>query len=253
MKSVGIFLVLTVTLAAGCRTAGENPSSQVQQLSASDACDPKGLLVALSPGGLFAAKRLVYNQQRVDKAWLHPLMIEKTSSDTLGLFHNYLPDQTQTKKMKKTTDALTALVKETTSMKFVPGSLVDGVIKLKGLSQQLNVFKINGEDLVRTKKLSFDVPSKAATIVVINGQTPALTSTVVEGDVKPNNILFVLPEAATFRVQGGRFFGSVVAPKAAVYVESEFTGSIFASEISMREPMKESFYTGCLREMGTPD
>ena len=253
MKHLSIALVVAATIMAGCRTAAENSSSQLQQVSTNDACDPKGLIAALGPGGLFAAKRLVYNQQRVDKDWLHPLMMEKTSPDTLGLFHNYLPDQTQTKKMKKTTDALTALVKETTSMKFIAGALLEGLIKLKGLSQQLNVFKINGDDLVRTKKLSFEVPSNAATIVVINGQTPALASAVVDGEVKPNNILFILPEAATFRVQSGRFFGSVVAPKAAVYVEGDFTGSIFAGEISMREPMKHSFYTGCLREMGTPD
>jgi choice-of-anchor A domain-containing protein len=164
----------------------------------------------------------------------------------MGLFHNYLPDQTQTKRMKKTADALATLVKETSSMKFNPGALLDGVIKLNGSNEQLNVFKINGGDLVRAKKMSFEVPSKAATVVVITGQTPSLTSALMDGDVTPNNILFVFPDAATFRVQGGRFLGTVVAPKAAVYMESDFMGSIFASEISMREPMKHSFYTGCL-------
>lgn len=246
MRHLRIVLVITATVMAGCRSAGKNSSSQTTQLSTSNACDPKGLIADLSPGGLFAAKRLVYNQQRVDKDWLHPLMIEKVSPNTMGLFHNYLPDQTQTKKMEKTTDGLATLVEETSSMKFIPGSLLEDVIKFNGSNEQLNVFKINGDDLVRAKKISFDVPSKAATIVVINGQTPSLTSALVDGDVTPNNILFIFPDASTFRVQGGRFFGSVVAPKAAVYVESDFTGSIFASEISMREPMQHSFYTGCL-------
>lgn len=248
MKHWCMVLAFVATVTAGCRTASDNSNSQIQQVHTNDACDPKGLLVPLSPGGLFASKRVVYNQPRVEKDWIHPLMIEKTSSDTLGLFHNYLPDQTQTKKIKKTTDALTAILKETASMKFIPGALAEGVIKLKGSNQQLNVFKINGDDLIRTKKISFELPAKAATLVVISGQTPSLTSAVIEGDVKADHVLFVLPEASTFRVQGGSFLGTVVAPKAAVHVEGNFTGSIFASEISMREPMKRAF---C--EMGTPD
>jgi choice-of-anchor A domain-containing protein len=64
--------------------------------------------------------------------------------------------------------------------------------------------------------------------------------------MSPENILYVAPEAATFRLQTGSFGGTLIAPKASVFMEAAFTGSIFAKEVTVRDPMKMAFYKGCV-------
>jgi choice-of-anchor A domain-containing protein len=92
----------------------------------------------------------------------------------------------------------------------------------------------------------------AGVIVVMAGQTPSLSSIQVEGVMKPENLLYIAPDAATFRVQGGNFGGTIIAPKASVFMESNFIGSIFAKEVTVRDPMKPAFYQGCVTTQKIP-
>jgi choice-of-anchor A domain-containing protein len=248
VRTFRLLTSIVLILASGCRTVGDGASSgELKQVSETSVCDPKNILAELSPGGLYATKRVLYNQPGVEKEWIHPVMIEKSSSGNFGLFHNFIPDTTQSKKIKKINAALAALTKQVSAINAVESKVSGDVVKLKGGSDRLNVFKVDGQVLLGAKEIEFDVSSKASNIVILAGQTPALNSVSIVGDVSPEKLLFVLPNAGTFRVQGEKFFGTVIAPDTAVFMESSFTGSIYAGEVSVREPMNRSFYTGCLK------
>jgi len=237
---------LILAVFSACRTPGERSSAALKQSQNASACDPKGVLAELNPGGLFATKRVLYNQPRVEKDWIHPAMTEKSSAGNLGLFHNFVPDEQQAKKTKKIISALAILTKDLVSAKSGTTEISPDKAELTGKSDITNIFSIDSEALLRLKTIKFDVPSKSSNIVILKGSTPALRSVVIAGDVSSDKLLFVLPEAGTFRVQGEKFFGTVIAPDTAVFMESTFNGSIYAGEISVREPMTRSFYNGCL-------
>jgi choice-of-anchor A domain-containing protein len=245
MKNVIFVSSLLLVMNSGCRTPSARTGGDLKQAQGLS-CDPKGILTDLSPGGLFATKRVLYNQPRVEKDWIHPVMAEKSSPTDLGLFHNFIPKDAEAKKIKKMTSALEALTKDVLAAKSIAAKMVDDSAELKGTGELVNVFKIDAEAMLRVKKIKFDVPGKASAILIVTGSTPAFKSVTISGDVSPDKILFVLPDAGTFRVQGENFSGTVIAPDTAVFMESSFNGSIYAGEISVREPMTRSFYSGCL-------
>lgn len=245
MRHLILILCMNTAFFTACRTPGHKGSGRLKQTAAAS-CDPKGLLAELAPGGLFATKRVLYNQPRVEKEWIHPVMVEKQSPNNLGLFHSFVPDDSQAKKIKKITGTLTTLTKDTMATPNTAVKITADAAELSGTDSRVNVFKIDGEALLKVKALKFKVPSKSSSIVILTGQTPALKSVLISGDVSPDKVLFVLPEAGTFRVQGEKFLGTIVAPDTAVFMESGFTGSIYAGEISVREPMARSFYSGCI-------
>jgi choice-of-anchor A domain-containing protein len=245
MKNIILVLSVMLVTIIGCRTPSARPGGDLKQAQGLS-CDPKGLLTDLSPGGLFATKRVLYNQPRVEKDWIHPLMTEKSEPTNLGLFHNFIPKDSESKKIKKMTSALAALTKDVLATKSNAPKVVGETAVFVGANELFNVFKIDVEALLRIKKIKFDVPGKASTILIVTGSTPAFKSVTISGDVSPDKLLFVLPDAGTFRVQGEKFSGTVIAPETAVFMESSFNGSIYAGEISVREPMTRSFYSGCL-------
>jgi choice-of-anchor A domain-containing protein len=245
MKNVIFVSSLLLVMTSGCRTPSARTGGDLKQTQGLS-CDPKGILTDLSPGGLFATKRVLYNQPRVEKDWIHPVMAEKADPTNLGLFHNFIPKDSESKKIKKMTTALTALTKDVLAAKSTTAKVAADTAELVGTNELVNVFKIDGEALLRTKKIKFDVPKKASAILIVTGSTPAFKSVTISGDVSPDKLLFVLPDAGTFRVQGEKFSGTIIAPETAVFMESNFNGSIYAGEISVREPMTRSFYSGCL-------
>jgi len=245
MKNVIFLLSLLFVTTSGCRTSSARTGGDLKQAQGLS-CDPKGILTDLSPGGLFATKRVLYNQLRVEKDWIHPVMAEKSSPTNLGLFHNFIPKDTEAKKIKKMTSVLAALTKDLLAAKSIDAKMEDDTAELKGTSDLVNVFKIDAEALQSVKKIKFDVPGKASTILIVTGSTPAFKSVTFSGDVSPDKLLFVLPDAGTFRVQGEKLSGTIIAPETAVFMESSFNGSIYAGEISVREPMTRSFYSGCI-------
>jgi choice-of-anchor A domain-containing protein len=216
------------------------------------ACDPKGILTELMPGGLFGSVRVLYNQPNVVNEWLHPVMIKKVGGDSLGLFQTFIPDPKQAIKVKKINSALATLAKDFGAAKAIDGRLERDAIEFKGASSRLNVFRFDSADLIERKTLKFSVPSTSGVIVVMAGQTPSLSSIQVEGVMKPESLLYVAPDAATFRVQSGSFDGTIIAPKAAVFMEADFTGSIFGKEVTVRDPMKVAFYQGCVTTLKMP-
>jgi len=252
MKTYSLLASIVLVSLASCRTASDRVTTDIKQAEEPSACDPKGILNDLKPGGLFGATRILYNQPNVANEWLHPVMIKKAGGDSLGLFQSFIPDPKQATKVKKINGALATIAKDFGAAKVLDVSITRDTIEFKGTSNRLNVFRLDSADLIERKVLKFSVPSMAGVIVVMAGQTPSLSSIQVEGVMKPENLLYIAPDAATFRVQGGNFGGTIIAPKASVFMESNFIGSIFAKEVTVRDPMKPAFYQGCVTTQKIP-
>lgn len=252
MKSYSLLLAVALSNLTSCRTASDRVTTDIKQAEEPSACDPKGILNDLMPGGLFGVTRVLYNQPNVANEWLHPVMIKKAGGDSLGLFQSFIPDPKQAIKVKKINSALAMLTKDFGAAKAIDGRLDRDAIEFKGTSDRLNVFKVDSADLSQRKVLKFTVSPKANSILVITGQTPSMSSIQIDGAFKPESLLYVAPEAATFRVQGGNFGGTIIAPKAAVFMEADFTGSIFGKEVTVRDPMKVAFYQGCVTTQKMP-
>jgi choice-of-anchor A domain-containing protein len=252
MKTYSLLAAVILASLASCRTASDRVSTDIKQVEEMSACDPKGILNDLMPGGLFGATRVLYNQPNVANEWLHPVMIKKAGGDSLGLFQSFIPDPKQAIKVKKINSALATLAKDFGAAKAIDGRLERDAIEFKGTSDRLNVFKVDSADLSQRKVLKFAVSPKANSILVITGQTPSMSAIQIDGAFKPESLLYVAPEAATFRIQGGNFIGTIIAPKAAVFMEADFTGSIFGKEVTVRDPMKVAFYQGCVTTQKMP-
>ncbi len=252
MQTSGFLGALVLVSLVSCRTASDRVTADIKQVEETSACDPKGILTDLMPGGLFAATRVLYNQPNVANEWLHPVMIKKAGGDSLGLFQSFIPDPKQAVKVKKINSALATLAKDFGAAKAIDGRLERDAIEFKGTSDRLNVFKVDSADLSQRKVFKFVTSPTSHSIVVITGQTPFMSSIQIGGTVKPKSLLYVAPDAATFRVQGGSFGGTIIAPKASVFMEADFTGSIFGKEVTVRDPMKSVFYQGCLATQKIP-
>lgn len=252
MQTSGFLGALVLVSLVSCRTASDRVTADIKQANEPSACDPKGVLTDLMPGGLFGSARVLYNQPNVANEWLHPVMIKKAGGDSLGLFQSFIPDPKQAIKVKKINSALTTLVKDFGAAKTIEGRLERDAIEFKGTSDRLNVFKVDSADLSQRKVLKFAVSPKANSVLVITGQTPSMSAIQIDGAFRPESILYVAPEAATFRIQGGNFIGTIIAPKAAVFMEADFTGSIFGKEVTVRDPMKVAFYQGCVTTQKMP-
>ena len=252
MKTYSLLASIVLAGLVSCRTASDRVTTDIKQVEEASACDPKGILNDLMPGGLFGATRVLYNQPNVANEWLHPVMIKKAGGDSLGLFQSFIPDPKQAIKVKKINSALALIAKDFGAAKVLDVNLTRDKIEFKGTNSRLNVFRLDSADLIERKIFKFSVPSKAGVIVVMIGQTPSLSSVQTEGDMKPESLLYVAPDAATFRVQGGSFSGTIIAPKASVFMEADLTGSIFAKEVTVRDPMKVAFYQGCVTTQKMP-
>jgi choice-of-anchor A domain-containing protein len=252
VKNYCLLVVMVLSSLTACRTAGDRVTADIKEAEETSACDPKGILKDLMPGGLFGSTRVLYNQPNVSNEWLHPVMTKKVGGDSLGLFQTFIPDPKQAARVKKINGSLAMMAKDFGAATVLDVTLTGDAIEFKGTNSRLNVFKVDANNLSQRKIFRFVVPTKANVVVVMAGQTPSLSSIQVEGVVKPETLLYVAPDAATFRVQGGSFGGTIVAPKAAVYMEADFTGSIFGKEVTVRDPMKVAFYQGCVTTQKMP-
>jgi hypothetical protein len=217
-----------------------DPGSQARQASA---CDPKSYMARLKSSGLFASQELVYSQAHVASGVIHPAMQEKQAVGSLGLYHAFEPDQSgdELQIVMKEIGAQ-ALIENFVDPRVTPGSSV----LFESSNQALNLFAIEGQRLNGLKTIDLKVPDRSSAIIVIRGETVALQGMRFQGFDNPSKILFILPEARAFSVQGEILRGTVIAPKARVQIDAPIEGSVFAAGVRAMMVAQPILYDGCM-------
>lgn len=225
---------------ASCRTTSPRHNSLFKY---APGCDPKGFLSELHPGGLFASKRLVYNQVQVQRGVIHPDMTEIEETGSMGLFHTYGAVREAASVVKAMQDiqnqALQAIYRE-------PRMIDSQSVAFEGVDPSLNVFSIDGAKVLKLTSLRIDVPSGSSVVIIIRGESPAFTSAKLSGTFSPEKLLFILPEAKYFQIRGDKFSGTVIAPQANVNVDVKFEGSVFGENVRSMYVTRPFMYAGCI-------
>jgi hypothetical protein len=241
MKHVTILLAVMMLTIVSCRTTSVRSHSFTK--AEISGCDSRGLIKALGTGGLFGTRGVIYNQAHVIPGVIHPLMKEKEATGSLGLYHAYEPKESVESVATAMSDIALLSTKVQAAEPRMPSSQA---AVFEGLDKTLNVFSVDGAKLLKVTSLKVDVPPDASAIIIIKGQTPALTAAKLESPINPAKTLFVLPDAISFTVRGDRFAGTVIAPNAQIHLDAKHEGSLYGANVRAMMISKPLMYTGCM-------